>query len=232
MSDSHKSQSLQLSFHQKYRFWLLLVAAVIIHQLPLVSIPFKWLESYFHEISHGLAALFTGGEIVQIQLFPNGAGLCTTRGGLSFVISFMGYAGATFWGMMIYSLASLHHRMAQVFSALIVLLIVCSVVFWVRDILTLVIVSCLFVLFSLHFKLKKLHHLQLILQLTGILVLLNSIFSPLYLIDGRALGDGQALANITLIPEIVWVAIWLILALGAAFILAKRQNKVSSVKLT
>ena len=229
MSNLNSTHSSGLSFHQKHRFWLLLIAAVIIHQLPLISIPFKWLESYFHEISHGLAAILTGGGIVQIQLFPNGAGLCTTRGGLSFVISFMGYAGATVWGMMIYSIASVHHRLAQVFSALLMLLIVCSVVFWVRDILTFVIVSCLFVLFILHFKLKKLHHLQLILQLTGILVLLNSIFSPLYLIDGRALGDGQALANVTFIPEIVWVAIWFILAIGAAFILSKMKNNYSNV---
>ena len=229
MSNLNSTHSSGLSFHQKHRFWLLLIAAVIIHQLPLISIPFKWLESYFHEISHGLAAILTGGGIVQIQLFPNGAGLCTTRGGLSFVISFMGYAGATVWGMMIYSIASVHHRMAQAFSALLILLIVCSVVFWVRDILTFVIVSFLFVLFILHFKLKKLHHLQLILQLTGILVLLNSIFSPLYLIDGRALGDGQALANVTFIPEIVWVAIWFLLAIGAAFILSKMKNNYSNV---
>ena len=151
-----QNTNVKVSFLDKYRFWLLLLAAIVIHQLPFVSIPFKWLESYFHEISHGLAALLTGGEIVQIQLFPNGAGLCTTRGGMAFLISFMGYAGATFWGLLIYSLASVHHKMAQLFSALLVMLIICSVVFWVRDLLTLIIVMSLLVLFSLHFKLKKL----------------------------------------------------------------------------
>ena len=59
-------------------------------QIPIISIPFKWLDSYFHEISHGIAALVTGGEIIRIQLFTNGAGLCTTRGGSAFFISFFG----------------------------------------------------------------------------------------------------------------------------------------------
>jgi len=218
--------SLEPSFQQKYRFWLLLFVAIIIHQLPFISIPFKWLESYFHEISHGLAAIFTGGEIVQIQLFPNGAGLCTTRGGMAFIISLMGYAGATFWGVVIYSLASVHHRMAQLFAALLMLLIICSVLFWVRDILTFVIVSMLFILFSLHFKLKKLHYLQLLLQLTGLLVLLNSVLSPLYLIDGRALGDGQSLANISMIPEIMWVIMWSSLGVLGLVYLAKMKVKI------
>ncbi len=86
------------TFWKKYHFFILFVAAIIIKQLPLVSIPFNWLESYFHEISHGLAAILTGGKVLRIQLFANGAGLCTTQGGISFVISFAGYAGATLWG--------------------------------------------------------------------------------------------------------------------------------------
>ena len=55
---------------KKSYFWLLLLAAIIIHQIPIISVPFKWLESYFHEISHGLAAVATGGRIVRIELLP------------------------------------------------------------------------------------------------------------------------------------------------------------------
>jgi hypothetical protein len=214
-----------LSFSQKYQFWLLLLAAIIVLQLPFVSIPFKWLESYFHEISHGLTALITGGSIVQIQLFPNGAGLCTTRGGSAFLISFMGYAGAILWGSMIYSLASIHRKVAQVFSVLLMCLLVFSIVLWVRDLLTFIIVSVLLMLVIAQFKFSSQRYRQKMVQITGLLVLLNSLQSPLYLLDGRSLGDGSALAQLTFIPELVWVLIWFAMALFAAFLLSKYTRK-------
>jgi len=211
-------------FTQRYRFWLVLLAAAVILQLPFVSIPFKWLESYFHEISHGLSAIITGGSIVKIELFPNGAGLCTTRGGSRFIVSFMGYAGAALWGTLIYYLASAHQRIAQAFSFLLAVLIVVSLVFWVRDVLTFVIISSLLVLILAKFKFANLSSLQLSLQVTGALVLLNSIKSPLYLLDGRNLGDGATLSNLTGLPEVFWVFIWFVIGISGIMVLIKNQK--------
>lgn len=222
MSNSPSEQT--SSLWKKYHFFILLVAAVVIKQLPLVSIPFNWLESYFHEISHGLAAILTGGTVLRIQLFANGAGLCTTQGGISFIISFAGYAGATFFGWGIYRLAGTHQRTAQIFSVLIFLLIVGSMIFWGRDILTWFILGVLAALFLRTIKLKKLHYLQRLMQLFGLLILLNSLSSPSYLLDGRNLGDGAALANMTFIPEFIWVLIWFSLALIALYSLYKKQK--------
>jgi hypothetical protein len=213
------------SFWQKYNFFILLIAAVIIKQLPLVSIPFNWLESYFHEISHGIAAILTGGSVLRIQLFANGAGLCTTQGGIGFVISFAGYAGATFWGWGIYKLASAHQRVAQGFSVLVFLLLVSSIIFWGRDLLTWFILAVLAALFLLTIKLTKLHYLQRLMQLFGLLILLNSLSSPSYLLDGRNLGDGAALSSMTFVPEFVWVLIWFSLALIALYSLYKSAKK-------
>lgn len=212
------------SLWKKYHFFILLFVAVVIKQLPLVSIPFNWLESYFHEISHGIAAIITGGNVLRIQLFANGAGLCTTQGGIGFIISFAGYAGATFWGWGIYKLASANQRSAQVFSMLVFLLIVSSIIFWGRDLLTWLILAVLATLFLVTIKLKKLHYLQIVMQLFGLLILLNSLFSPSYLLDGRHLGDGAALASITFIPEFVWVFIWFSLALVALYSLYKNAK--------
>ena len=231
------------SIWHKYQFWLLLVLAIIIRQLPLVSIPFNWLESYFHEISHGIAALITGGQIVKIELFTNGAGLCTTQGGWRFLISFMGYAGATFWGASIYLLASVHKRIAQMYAVFIFVLIISSIIFWVRDLLTLFILLLLAGMFFVTIRSfsrssfskekaltspmnntpKKLFYLQKTLQLFGLLILLNSLFSPLNLLDGRHIGDGATLATLTMVPEIVWVGIWCALAIAAIYSLSKRR---------
>ncbi|MBA6225166.1 M50 family metallopeptidase [Colwellia sp. MB02u-18] len=210
-----------MNFSPKYKFWLMLFTVIIILQLPFISIPFKWLESYFHEISHGLTALLTGGSIVQIQLFPNGAGLCTTRGGSAFFISLMGYGGAILWGSLIYYLASSHRKTAQIFSILLIGLLASSILLWVRDLLTLFIVVVLLMLVIAQLKYSSQKHLQTLLQLTGLLVLINSLMSPLYLLDGQAKGDGAALANMTFIPEIIWVVIWFSAALFATYRLSK-----------
>jgi hypothetical protein len=220
-------QNNSVGFLNRYQFWVFIIVAIIFMQLPIVSVPFKWLESYFHEISHGLTALITGGSVVKIELFPNGAGLCTTRGGFTLLISFMGYAGAILWGYLIYSIASINQKIAKVASGLIILLIISSLVFWVRDILTLFILIIVLSIFLLQFKLPKLSYLQKLLKFTGIMVLLNSLLSPLYLLDGRSIGDGARLAEITLIPELIWVIIWSTIAILVLFTLSK-QSKVAS----
>ncbi|PKH89306.1 M50 family metallopeptidase [Colwellia sp. Bg11-28] len=221
-STSHNSSA---SFWQKYQLYFLLVAAIIIRQIPIVSIPLNWLESYFHEISHGIAALLTGGEIMRIQLFANGAGLCTTRGGLSFIISFFGYAGATFWGWLLFKLANSHQRTAQIVSGFMIVLLLVSIIFWARDLLTIIIISSLAVMFVLTIKMRRLYTLQVLLKFFGLSILLNSLFSPTYLFDGRDLGDGAALASITMVPELVWVLLWCVLAVVALYSLIKTNKK-------
>jgi len=222
---SIETSSSQSSFVKKYQFWLLLIAALVCRNTPILSIPFNWLESYFHEISHGLAAIATGGSIVSIQLFADGAGLCTSQGGIRFVTSFMGYAGAALWGALIYCLASAHLNIAKGVSLLIIALLVLTAVLWTRDILTLFILGILILLFSLKLKLADNQYVQLFLQLFGLIVLLNALMSPLYLLDGRALGDGATLASITLIPEIIWVAVWVLIAGALLYFLSKQNNK-------
>ena len=224
LSSNNKGQE-SSSFWKKYHFFILLFSAILIKQLPLVSIPFNWLESYFHEVSHGIAAILTGGNVLRIQLFANGAGLCTTQGGIGFIITFAGYAGATLWGWGIYKLASAHQKVAQVFSVLIFILLVSSIVFWGRDLLTWFILGVLAALFLLTIKLQKIHYLQRLMQLFGLLILLNSLSSPSYLLDGRHLGDGAALASMTFIPEIIWVLIWFLIALLALYSLYKTAKK-------
>lgn len=224
-STKASSQGKSSSFWQKYQLYFLLVAAIIIRQIPILSLPLNWLETYFHEISHGIAALLTGGEIIRIELFPNGSGVCTTRGGFSFFITFFGYAGATIWGWLIFKLANSHQRMAQVFSGLMIAVLLASLVFWARDLLTIIIISSLAVLFVFTIKMTRLYYLQLALKFFGLSILLNSLFSPTYLFDGRNLGDGATLSSMTMVPEVVWVLVWCVLAVIAIYSLIKTNKK-------
>ncbi|QOL24635.1 M50 family metallopeptidase [Thalassotalea sp. LPB0316] len=212
------------SLFSKYQFYWLLLAAVILRQIPIVSVPFNWLESYFHELSHGLAAILTGGRIVQIELFTNGAGLCTTQGGIRFVVSFMGYLGATLFGMLIYQVSGQTLVKAKVVCGGLISLLVITLFLWTRDLLTAVILLILIGLFLAKWQIKHTYSLNILLKFTGIIVLLNSVYSPLYLIDGRHMGDGATLASLTFIPELIWVALWTSLGLLALFYLAKKAT--------
>lgn len=191
--------------------------------MPLISVPFNWLESYFHELSHGLAALVTGGRVVQIQLFPNGAGLCTTQGGIRFIISLMGYLGATLFGYFICRLAQGFQAQARWIYPVFIALMTLSLILWVRDVLTAFIIGVLIALFVVKWRFVKSHSLGLWLKFTGIIVLLNSVYSPLYLIDGRHLGDGASLASMTFIPEIIWALLWSASGIFALYLLIKKD---------
>lgn len=210
----------------RYHFYLYILLAIVVNQIPWLSLPLNWLEAYFHEISHGISALLTGGEIVQIQLFTNGSGLCTTRGGSAFFISIAGYIGAVMWGMFLYKMPSFHQRMTYVVAAFMAILISLSVILWVRDLLTVIICLFLIALFVFTLKFNKYKQLQYCLQFFGIVVLLNGLQSPLYLIDGRPFGDGAALAELTFIPEIFWVLLWSIIGLAALFWLGKNNEEL------
>ena len=55
-----------------------LVVSYLIGFLPFVGLPFLWLGTYFHELSHGVAALLSGGSIISLNLSVNGTGHCIT----------------------------------------------------------------------------------------------------------------------------------------------------------
>jgi len=75
---------------------------IVLAKLPLISRPFDWMETFFHELSHGLAATVTFGWMKRIKLNWDGSGYCVTRGGLRIPVLLAGYMGAVIAGMAIY----------------------------------------------------------------------------------------------------------------------------------
>ena len=47
--------------------------------------------------------------------------------------------------------------------------------------------------------------------------MVNALHAPLHLIDGKHEGDGAMLADRLLLPEGVWIALWLVIAIAALF---------------
>ena len=211
-----------MTLNRPQQFIAFVITAFLIDYLPLINLPFLWSETFFHEISHGLAAIFTGGSVQRIQLNFNGSGLCVTRGGSEFLVAFSGYAGSALWGWMIYRTASVlsQTHVKYIVAALIAMLIL-TLILWARSVSSIVILLILIIMYSLPLYAKLWISVKNFIRLLGMFVLLDAIRSPLYLLDGRDLGDGTSLASLTLVPEFVWVVLWVSIAVGGLVFLWK-----------
>lgn len=89
---------------------LLLFAAMFVGVFFLwdtvVVYPVKVFVVFFHEISHGLASVLTGGHISNIQVRSDLSGVTYTGGGSSFLTLSAGYVGSMVWGSAILIAAS------------------------------------------------------------------------------------------------------------------------------
>lgn len=97
-----------------------------------ILLPIKYLTVFFHELSHALAAAFTGGEIVHIEVSSNQGGLAVTRGGWRFIVVSAGYLGSLVWGSLILLAAAKTRYDQQITAGLGILLLLVTAI-WVRN---------------------------------------------------------------------------------------------------
>lgn len=177
--------------------------------------PLKWAETFYHEFSHGMACLLTFGRVKQIELSFNGAGCCTTLGGWRVPILISGYAGAAVWGGVIYMSGwLLGEDGATTYIKFELAVLAIAFLLWVRDVKTAAIMLMIGGVYALAIGMPHSAWLPFLLQFIGIYVMLNAVRAPLFLIDGAHVGDGADLADILLIPEGVWIAVWWVFSLG------------------
>ena len=124
-------------------WWLIgaAVATVVLWQIPYgdyILYPFTILATWFHEMGHGLAAIFLGGNFHQLKIFPNGSGVAYHSGRL-----FLGPIGRAFVaaaGLMgppiagaILILASRSFKTASISLKVLGGFLLFSVLIWVRS---------------------------------------------------------------------------------------------------
>ncbi len=81
-----------------WQLFALLALALFMWDWP-VMLPLKLMVVFFHELSHGAAAILTGGEILRLSVSPNEGGLAVTQGGSRFLILSAGYLGSLLCGV-------------------------------------------------------------------------------------------------------------------------------------
>lgn len=72
--------------------------------------PLKILVVFFHEMSHGLAAILTGGSVERIEVVAEEGGQALVLGGSSFWVATAGYLGSLLWGGLILVLVARTRR--------------------------------------------------------------------------------------------------------------------------
>ena len=97
-----------------------------------VILPIKYLTVFFHELSHGLAAVLTGGSIIRIEINSNLGGVCWTSGGMRFIVLSAGYLGSLIWGCAIL-LTAVKTRYDQEVTAGLGALLLLVTAIWVRN---------------------------------------------------------------------------------------------------
>ncbi len=194
--------------------------------------PLKWFEVFFHEFSHGLAALITGGSIVRVDLQFGGSGTCHYRGGFRPLVAFAGYAGASLWGWAIYSsAAAVNKRTAHLLIALLLITVVLVALLWGRDWETWVILSIMGGILLLLLRHGEQSLLKLFVEFIGLFILITSIQSPLFLLDVHGKGDAATLQGLSGIPEIIWIGLWVLVGLAALVLILRSGLKAQKTRL-
>lgn len=66
-----------------------------------VVYPLRLFTTFIHELGHGAATLFTGGDFIRFEVKPSGAGLAYSNGGLRTLIIPAGYVGTALFGSIL-----------------------------------------------------------------------------------------------------------------------------------
>jgi hypothetical protein len=114
--------------------WQLLALSALVLALwttPAI-LPLKILVVFLHELSHGLAALATGGSVESITVNADQGGLTVTRGGSRFWILSAGYLGSLLLGLL-FLFAALRTRLDRAFLALLGALVLAVTALYMRE---------------------------------------------------------------------------------------------------
>lgn len=180
--------------------------------LALAALPFLYLNTHLHELSHALAALATGGRVDRILVHGDGSGVALVAGGNLLLVASAGYVGSAMLGglMIVYGN---HERSARNVLWATAAALAISMLIWVRGDL-IGILSGLMWIGACALAAKNLRERTLIftVQLLGTLQCVAAFRSLFDLLQISALtethSDAQIMAQASGIPDVVWAVSW------------------------
>jgi hypothetical protein len=175
--------------------------------------PVKILVVLFHELSHALAAVLTGGEVESIGLSIDQGGHTQTRGGFRFLILNAGYLGSLLWGVALLAAARRPNTVRAVAFALAFVLLVTSVLYirpvvgfgFLFSLLAAAGVAALARYAPAHVTAGGMKGLGVFSVLYALLDIRDDVFRA----GSAALSDATMLSQATGVPSLVWGVAWL-----------------------
>lgn len=197
-----------------------------------VVYPLKILVVFFHELSHGLMAVITGGSIKEIRIVAAQGGVAVTAGGNRFLTLSAGYLGSLVLGGVILVLAT-RTRYDQTIATVIGGLMILISLLFVRPIISFGIFFGLLAGLAMIAAGKYLSEdsndfILKVIGLTSCLYAVLDIKSDV--LDRPYLrSDARMLAELTHLPTIFWGLLWITIAVIAAvfFLLAACKTRPS-----
>jgi hypothetical protein len=180
--------------------------------------PLKVFVVFLHEISHGIAAVATGGSIQRITLSPYLGGACYCPGGNAFITLSSGYLGSLGFGALILEggrKAGRHaDRVVEAMGAAVVIL----TLLFVRGAFGFafgLLLGGVLILAARRLTADRNRILLTVLGLTSCLYAILDIKSDV--LDRPHLpSDAHMLAELTGIPTVAWGVLWIGIALGVS----------------
>ena len=193
--------------------------------------PLRILVVFFHELSHGVAALLTGGKIIQIRIIEGEGGLCLTMGGSRFLILSAGYLGSLLWGGGLLLIATRTRWDRQACMVLGILMALVTLL-WVRPVISFGFMFTALVSAGLIFAAVKLHEdiCDFILKLIGLVSILyvpQDIFSDV-LSRSYLPSDARMLYELTGLHTVFWGTIWVLISLWLGFYFITQASRTGA----
>jgi len=178
--------------------------------------PLKLLVVFFHESSHALATLLTGGSVKELVITHEQGGHVISQGGSRFIILSAGYIGSLLWGVIIF-VASVKSRYDKVIMTVLGVSIIIITVLLSRSIF-----SWLFGLLTGGAMLLMAKYLaekynDFALRLIG---LTSMMYAPLDIYSdtisrSHLQSDAYLLADYTGGTTLLWGSLWIIISMMA-----------------
>lgn len=193
--------------------------------------PFKILVVFFHELSHAVAALASGGHVQRVEIDLRQGGVCWTAGGNRFLILSAGYLGSLAWGgLLLVVSARTRHDQAVAFGLGIVLLLTGLV--WVRPLLgfgfpATILAGALLCAAAVRLPAQTSDILLKAIGLTSVFYAALDIRDDILRRPHLQESDAARLAELTGLPTLFWGLLWFAVAVaaGALFLAAACRKR-------
>ncbi len=209
------------------RRWLLPVLVIVVvglWQTPILM-PLKLLIVFFHESSHALMTVLTGGKVEKMVIDSAQGGYVLSRGGNRFLILSAGYLGSLLWGVSIYLSALYSRRDSLIMGILGTVVIVIAILFvrsWFAFIFSMAVGVGMLLLAAQADHAAN----DLLLRVIGIVSMLYvplDIYSDTLARSGLS-SDARMLAETYGGATILWGGLWLLISLVVIFWVVRRKG--------